>query len=169
MENISLIKPVRDGVIEYALDLGCGRGVDSDYLKSLGYKVISVDKEHYYKDVILANLNDYPIEQGRYSLIICNNVLPFIENKREVEKILFGIITGLKKDGATFITFYGHNSGFIGKEGMSFFTFEEILKLIDGLPVNIMDKTTTEGYSKNGRGETIYQHSHRFILKKRSI
>jgi SAM-dependent methyltransferase len=167
MENLGLVRPLGRGDIEYALDLGCGRGGDSDYLSSLGYTVVSVDEERHNGTAIISDIRSYAIEAGRYSVIICNNVLPFILDKKDVEHLIRNMVAGLKKGGVTFFTVYGPHSGFKGRKGMSFYEYEEILKIVETLPVEIMDRTTTEGYSKNGRGEIIYQHSHRFMLKRR--
>lgn len=165
MENIGLIGPVLIGNTIYALDLGCGRGGDSAYLSTLGYKVTAVDKEKYYESSTQCDIRQYEINLAKYSVIICNNVLPFINDKDDVLAIIMTVFSGLKSGGAAFLTFYGPNSGFKDRTDMSFFDYEEILSFIEKFPIKIMDKSTSEGYSKNARDEIIYQHSHRFILQ----
>ncbi len=165
MENIGLIK--KEAASAYALDLGCGAGADAEYLNSIGYRVTAVDEEMHFSKAVVSDIRTFPIESNKYSLIICNNVLSFIGNKASVESILIRIIDGLKAGGASFLTFYGPHSGFNGREDMSFYEYNEVLAMVERLSVEIMDRTTTEGYTKNGKGEIIYQHSHRFILKKK--
>src|SRR5262249_44279714 len=99
IENIGLLRPKESIATDYALDLGCGSGGDSIYLKSRGYIVTSVDIEPYFDEAVVSDIRNYNIEKGKYSLIICNNVLPFIKNKDEVEKIIRNIIQGLKISG----------------------------------------------------------------------
>lgn len=165
MEKIGLIRQLALSEIEFALDLGCGRGDDTIYLASLGYIVSAIDKESYFNAATVIDIRDYQIEAGKFSVIICNNVLPFISRKEDVYEVVRKIISGLGKNGAAFLTFYGHRSGFRDMKDMSFFEYEEILNFLQGFKVTLMDRTTTEGYTQNRKGEIIYQHSHRFILK----
>lgn len=164
IENIGLVGNVSPYEVKYALDLGCGKGGDAEYLESLGYTITAVDKKKYYGKALVADLFSYKIESGKYDLIICNNVLPFIGNKDAVKSIVWSIVKGLKTGGAAFLTFYGPNSGFKNRSDMSFFEYDEILSFVKNLRIEIMDQTTTEGYTRNGQGKIIYQHSHRFIL-----
>jgi SAM-dependent methyltransferase len=167
MENIDLLGPIPSGQLSYALDLGCGRGGDSEYLRSLGFKVDSVDIEKHYEKAIACDIRSYPITAGKYSIIICNNVLPFIADKNEVKDIISNILHGLAYKGSAFLTLYGLKSGFAGRTDMSFFGYDEIRTFLETLPVQLTDSTTTEGFTKNGKGEIIYQHSHRFIVTRR--
>ncbi len=166
LENIELLTSVPAGYVEYALDLGCGKGADACYLESLGFRVVAVDEEQHYLKAAIADIRHFTIEKEKYAVIICNNVLPFISDKKDVEQIISRIIGGLRKTGVAFFTVYGPHSGFKDDPGMSFYEHEEILSILKGFPIEVMDKTTTEGYTKNGKGEIIYQHSHRFILRK---
>lgn len=166
MEHLGFIGHQDIGVVARSLDLGCGKGGDVKYLKSLGYQVTAVDKELHYDQAIVSDICDFQIEPGSYAVIICNNVLPFIQKKSEVEKIVSNIFQGLIDGGVAFITFYGPHSCFNDRLDMSFYEYEEILSFIELFHIEIMDKTTTEGYTKNGKGEVIYQHSHRFMVRK---
>ena len=86
--------------------------------------------------------------------------------KKEINKIVQRIVNGLKQGGACFLTFYGPNSGFKSRKDMTFYEYDQTLALLAKLPVEILDKTNTEGYSRNAKGEIIYQHSYRFILRR---
>jgi SAM-dependent methyltransferase len=167
MENIGLIKEKADFAVDRALDLGCGRGGDSAYLASLGYDVTSVDKESFYPPAIISDVRTFFIEPLKYSLIICNNVLPFLPSKKDAEDVIARIAAGLSSGGSAFITLYGLHSGFKERKDMIFYSYVEALSVIQSLPFDIMDQTMSEGYAKNSRDEIIYQHSFRFILRKR--
>ncbi len=167
MENIGLLRHLSEGQPERALDLGCGRGVDAAYLTGLGYEVTAVDVEPYYAGAIVRDLSRFVIEPAVYSIIICHNVLPFILSKKEVTRIIHDMTAGLRPGGVAYFTVYGPNSGFKDRSDMSFFTYDEILAVVESLPVDVIDKTTSEGFVRSGEGKVIYQHAHKFMVKRR--
>ena len=64
LENIP-----KDGRGRIILDIGCREGVQSEYFKSLGYEVVSIDIENKYEHA---------------KLIDCNNSLPFQDSAFDV-------------------------------------------------------------------------------------
>ena len=86
------------------LDLGCGNGNQSIIWSSLGLNVDAVDiQKQEIKNVnfIQKDIRDFRIEKNRYSIIIINFVLHYLE-KEEALKILSEIRNNIRKDGYLF-------------------------------------------------------------------
>ena len=71
-----------------ALDLGCGAGNDSRFLKERGFEVTSVDSNETVRDfvpeVMISSFEDFHFGDG-YSLINAQYALPFC-NPQEINK-----------------------------------------------------------------------------------
>ena len=73
------------------LDIGCGNGRNSHYMKSLGYDVVSVDMANDFGERII--LGHDPLPDGPFDVILSNYVLMFLSKiersqvNREVEKV----------------------------------------------------------------------------------
>lgn len=161
----------------HALDLGCGRGADTETLISLGYSTTSVDKDtaniHAIKEKGLANntvveetLEEYAIKENHFSLIVANNVLPFIAQKEDVKKIVQKIHNGLTSDGYACVTFFGTEDDWTNKEGMSFWDYEEIKDFLTTLFARPYFESTEIGFGPTMSGTLKRWHIHRFILTK---
>ena len=152
----------------FALDLGCGNGDDSEALKSLGYEVVSIDIDSEYAG-IKSDIRDFKIEQGKYAVIICNNILPFIPDKEDVKRIIQDICKGLNLDGVAFFTLFGVNDEWSHKPSMSFFGLSEISSYIKDLGIFVLEYSMTEGYGKTIKGDIKYWHIHRFLCAKKPL
>jgi len=153
----------------FVLDLGCGNGMDSDFFKGIGYEVTSVDSNTAYKGAIKADIKDFNIETGKYGVIICNNVLPFITDREVVKEIIIRISKGLADKGVAALSVFGQKDDWTSKKNMSFFAPEEISAYLDSIGVNVIEKVVTEGYGKTMNGEVKYWEVIRFLFSKQSI
>lgn len=167
MENVELIK-AQAIPGECVLDLGCGKGgTDAIEFERRGYDVTAVDKSSEYPKTKVMDIRDFDIEKGKFKIVICHNVLPFISDKKEVELLVSRIVDGLKKDGIAFITFYGKNSVYKDRKDMSFYEYDEILSVLEKLPIDLLSKTIYEGLTKAFSGKVVYEHSFRFLVRKK--
>lgn len=159
-----------------ALDLGCGNGDVALDLAALDYEVDVVDKkeeqiaslkkskkEHinYFNELV----ETFKITPGTYTIIIANNVLPFIENRETVRGTITKVAQGLVPEGVMYITLFGPNDEWGNREGMSFFAYEEAVAMIDILPLQSFYQSTEEGYGRKLDGTLKWWHIHTFILK----
>ena len=91
--------PCKNG---YVLDLACGKGRHSIFLANLGYNVLSVDIDEHKlncfsgklikkKVIDVENINNWPLEQKKFNVIIVTNFLN--------RKIFPSIIRSIKKGG----------------------------------------------------------------------
>ena len=138
MKESFYIKKLKiDGLLKskgVALDLGCGEGRDAKILARIGYNVIAVDKN---KDIlekkksnkkirtINQNIEDVDILKKKYSIVIANNSLPFIEDKKEVKRIIKDIVNSLSKKGIFYFTLFGKKDGWAKRKDMSFLRQEK--------------------------------------------
>src|SRR3989344_1065816 len=129
MTTLSLYK-LRDGVV---LDLGCGDGRYALKFAELGHRVVAVDKnlpierhEHSLISYIEADAREFEITKGAFDLVFVRNVLPFLEDKDCVRKVLRSCIDGLAENGFIDFTLFGIEDGWFGREGILFFTEEEL-------------------------------------------
>ena len=162
-----------------ALDLGCGGGVDAQELAELGYAVDAVEKDEKYSEALsklaqnlsvsvhLAAIETFPIHPSTYSVIIANNSLPFISEKKCVKDILRKSVAGLTENGVLYFTLFGPKDAWASKNGMSFFAYDEALAFLQTLPVSVYHRSTEEGYGKTMKDEIKYWHIHRFFCMKK--
>ncbi len=168
-----------------ALDFGAGIGRDAFSLAEMGYTVDAVDKDtklivktiseipHEENsfisriNVVQDHLSYFPTPPGTYQVIICTNVLPFIPDKVETKKLIIKMVGGLISGGVLYFTLFGPKDDWIYRKDMSFFDIDEILSLLNDLPLKIYERSTTEGYVKTMKGKIKYAHVHRFICVRR--
>jgi 2-polyprenyl-3-methyl-5-hydroxy-6-metoxy-1,4-benzoquinol methylase len=97
---------------EHVLDFGCGNGIISRAVAKLGYEVTAIDSsEKTIKSASSGNLSNvnfivvpagqYTPEQGKYSAIICSEVL---EHLNDPSSLLNALNESLKENGILLVT-----------------------------------------------------------------
>lgn len=164
-----------------ALDLGCGVGSDAISLAAMGYSVDAVDQNQASTDALVLkakennfsiniyhkDIKDFNIQAGKYSIIICNNVLPFVEDKQAILELLKNIANGLGSKGVLYFTAFGPRDEWADNPKMSFFDYDELVKFLGTLSIEIYHRSTEEGYGKKMDGSIKYWHIHRFFCIKK--
>jgi len=138
--NINYKKPAR------ALDLGCGRRKDLNYLKQAGWKMIGVDLPK-------TDLN-YPYKnQRKFDLVYSNHVLQFIKNQKTFVETCF---ENLKKNGSLFIITFGKKDKAVQKT----FTKQALKKLFSShfTNIEINEKIVTDNHQPLGK------HQHHLLI-----
>src|SRR5712692_2784020 len=149
-----LKRQLADGILNgngYALDLGCGRGVDALFLARRGYRVEAVEKNATHTstlDELARNHNptvqvfhqkieEFEITRQNYSLIIARNSLSFISDSATVMRVVGDMVHGLKPEGMLCFTLFGNRDGWSRRTDMSFFEYEAIVTALEDLPVSV--------------------------------
>jgi len=127
------------------LDLGCGSGEDILFLAQQGFTVLGIDKSEEaikeitekIKELNLANIKleksdirDYIIEPEKFDVIICKNVLNFID-KDQALKIINDIKNKIKKGGYILIQVFTIEDPSFNKRNrfISYFEIKELFNL----------------------------------------
>lgn len=102
------------------LDIGCGNGRNSQYLKSLGYEVDSIDMAGDFGIKTILGHDDLP--NNKYDVILANYVLMFL-NSEERAKVMNDILDRAAKNCVLMIEMYAAKDAhpFDFNEIMSFF------------------------------------------------
>jgi SAM-dependent methyltransferase len=154
----------------FALDIGCHSGYDSKLLKDMGYTVEAVDKKDFPPvpgiPFTKADIIDFPIETAKYSLILCNNTLPFIKDKKDVANVIAKISEGLVPGGIAHFTLFGHNDDWADNLDWSFYDYDEAKQIVHALPWDIVEQSNFEGEGMTMKGEPKHFEIHRFTCKK---
>jgi SAM-dependent methyltransferase len=154
-----------------ALDLGCGKGLQAAFLAGLGFIVDAVDIRPSVLSVeniniTEADIREYSITEGKYSVIIANNVLPFLPIKKDAEMVIERMIKGLTPGGYAYFTLFGPKDGWAADPKMSFWEFEEAKAFIKNFDIQLYHESTEEGYGQKMNGEIKYWNIHKFLYKK---
>lgn len=161
-----------------ALDLGTGSGADAKFLAEKGFKVDAVDSNE--KSIrmtaercaglevktYLADIADFVIEEGAYSLIFCWNTLPFLE-KEKAEKVLERMRQGLKAEGYLILGVFGPKDDWAKKteSKMTFWTAEDLKKKLAGLEILKITETEEDKPGAVG-GQPKHWHLVRVVARK---
>ncbi len=144
----------------FALEVGSGDGADAKSFEELGYKVTKFDKKEG------TDLRDFNFEKEKFDFINCNNVLPFISDKKEVAVVLKKMADSLRPNGTLHFTLFGENDEWRTKPTMSFYTFDEANNLVDSLGLKCVSRSSDEYVGKTMAGDDKYWHIFRFVLVK---
>ncbi len=163
----------------HALDIGFGNGNDTLFLATHGYKVDAIEpysfkvRELQEKirnlpiNIIKSDIQDFVIKKDIYSVIIANNILPFISDKSKVEELINSLVQSLISGGKIYITLFGPKDDWYGKQNMSFFEFEEALAIFEELNLKAYHVCTEEGYGKTMKGDMKFWNIHKFLYLKK--
>ena len=110
-----------------ALDVGCREGAQSEKIRDMGYKTISIDKEKKYDKCILVDINQgLPFNNNEFDLIWCSEVIEHLENPRKTIQEFFRV---LKTGGRLIIT-----------TPNSYFWLYPVLKIFNYSPSDVQNK-----------------------------
>ena len=133
------------------LDLGCGQGVDSLFLSKNGFSVTAMDssavainqikiKKDEFKldnlELICGDINDFNIEKNKYQVIICRNVLNFLDKDKAL-KILNSIQNSILKGSYLIIEVFTKNDpSFLSDNKFDcYFEEQELLNIFSGYKI----------------------------------
>lgn len=132
------------------LDLGSGEGRASEVFFKHGYDAVLVDinkealskAEERFKSIGDGALETFEtsVEQfefkDNYDAIIMSNILPFLENKIEIERIVKKAFEKLNTGGFLFFTLFGEKDQWATekRENMVFFSKEDSLEILNQEP-----------------------------------
>ncbi|MDD5165556.1 MAG: class I SAM-dependent methyltransferase [Candidatus Pacebacteria bacterium] len=166
---------VRDGLLKpgRVLDLGCGTGVDAEYLAKQGYTVDAVDSdsENILKipanpnlSPILSKIEDYIIKENYYNLVSAQYVLHFLP-KETAHNILQRMVAGTISGGVISFNVLGGKDDW--KTLWTTWDKEEIEKYISQLPVTIYKRVEEEGHGMTKAGSLKLWHVMNYVLIKK--
>jgi len=133
------------------LDLGCGQGTDSLFLSKNGFWVTAIDssdiaidqikiKKDKFKldnlELICGDINNFNIEKNKYQVIICRNVLNFLDKDKSL-KILNNLQNNIQKDSYIIIEVFTKNdpSFLSDNKFVSYFEEQELLNIFSNYKI----------------------------------
>jgi len=133
------------------LDLGCGQGGDSLFLAKNNFIVTAIDssnvaidqikiKKDEFKldnlELICGDINNFNIEKNKYQVIICRNVLNFLDKDKSL-KILNNLQNNIQKDSYIIIEVFTKNdpSFLSDNKFVSYFEEQELLNIFSSYKI----------------------------------
>lgn len=156
-----------------ALDLGAGGLVDSEYLLSLGFEVIAVDKEKPPKQIIndkfefiQSLFKDYDFPKSAFDLINAQFSLPF--NGQDTFSFVWEkILSSLKPQGVFVGQLFGLNDEWnVPGTKLAFNSKEQVESLLAGLEVLKLEEVEKDG--KIADGTPKHWHVFHIIARKKT-
>lgn len=152
-----------------ALDVGCGSGRDSVFLKQQGYSVTAVDIRKPEKISVFENnkieyiqMDICEFELERYDLIVANLVLPFISTKC-FKDLWVSLQSSLNSKGVICGHFFGSRDWKV-QEGIAWGCDEiEVRELFRRIKLERMIEGEREG--PNLSGKTVLKHNFSFVAR----
>ena len=165
----------KDGVLKIgrALDLGCGKGGDTENFVKEGFLVDAVDSDPESIKVlpispqitpILSKIEDFDVLENTYHLISCQYVLHFLD-KEISKKILEKMIAGALTEGVIAFTLLGENDEW--KDKWTTWTKDEADRFLINFPVKIHKTIVEEGMGQTKAGKLKYWHVLHYVLLKK--
>ncbi len=162
-----------------AIDIGCGAGRDTKYLLKHGWNVIAIDKSDVYdrisKYLTKADSQRFQFSQQEFEnikleradLIVANFSLSFCK-KDKFNEMWDKIVENLNANGYFVGNFFGINDEWKDKmSDQSFFTKEEVEKLLDGF--NIIKFDEVDKNALPGVGKMKHWHYFNVVAQKKSL
>ena len=154
----------------HALDLGCGAGNDSRFLKEKGFMVTSVDcspeVKKYFHDsgLVISSYADFDFPIEYYDLINAQYALPF--NPPESFNSMFERLTKSLKPGGIFTgQFFGKEDSWLDDREMAFHTETEIRSLLSVYKIHVFREEKRKG--KTASGQEKFWHVFHVIAEKK--
>lgn len=158
-----------------ALDIGAGPLNDSAYLVRAGFSVQAVDPDPQTRalaaglgtsdlEVVQADIRDFPIAAGSYSLIVAIHVLPFVP-RSDLVRAAASIVAGLAPGGVLCATFLGLDDTWAGRRPLvNFLSRRQVEDLLSPLEPVELSEVRYDGI--NARGGPKRWHVHRCIHRQ---
>jgi len=71
----------------HVMDIGCGNGRNSEFMKNQGHKVVSVDMVDDYGVKAILGKDKLPVKDGSIDVILCNYLMMFLSPKERNQLI----------------------------------------------------------------------------------
>jgi tellurite methyltransferase len=152
-----------------ALDLGCGAGVDSEYLVESGFDVTAVDGDAAAASYVSSRCNGAihfvhsPLESfdfGAYDLVASLFTLSFLP-RVNFELVVSRSARSLSDGGIMTLNAFGPRDGWASSSGMTFLTADELAAMVGELEILELSEEENDGQTANG--EAKHWHVHNLI------
>jgi SAM-dependent methyltransferase len=137
------------------LDLGCGEGRGSEPFLQSGYTATLVDQnsdalskagarfgsnESYKFNLVTEDIRNFAFTT-KYDGINIMNVLPFLNNKEDIKKLVSASYDSLNSGGFLFFTVFGNKDQWASEktDSMCFYTMDEAMQIVDREPYFISE------------------------------
>lgn len=160
----------------YAIDLGCGAGMDTMELIRKGWEVLAIDNNPYSFEKIKLKLDEKQLDKletrkGKFEelefpqahLINASFSIPFCRPE-SFNRLWENIVEAINSNGRFSGNFLGDKDGWGYREEMSFFNKQEILELLKGFTIEYFEEKEYDG--KTTQGNIKHWHVFNVIAKK---
>lgn len=168
-----VVRAVAAGRPGFAIELGCGDGIDTETLLDAGWEVLAIDAEPASLRRVagrLAGRTGVSTELSRFEditdlppadLVVAAYSLPFCPPGAFDR--LWSTIRGALVGGGRFSgNFFGPNDTWAGSPGMSFHARPDLERLFEGFEIEVFDETDEDGQAASGP-----KHWHLFSVMAR--
>jgi SAM-dependent methyltransferase len=145
----------------FAIELGCGDGIDTQALAGAGWEVLAIDAEPASIRRVTSRMAGYPgvsTELARFEeitdlppadLVVAAYTLPFCPPGAFDR--LWSTIRGSLRGGGRFSgNFFGPNDTWAGSPGMTFHARSDLERLFDGFEIEVFTETDDDGEATSG-------------------
>jgi len=151
-----------------AIDLGCGVGSDTNFLKENGFLVTSVDGSvdvsSYVPEAIISTFDNYSFPVKKFNLVNAQYSLPF--NPPDTFQEMFNRLTASLKLGGIFTgQFFGAKDDWSSRKEMTFFTEKEVRDILNSYKILVFREKAE--YGKTVSGNTKFWHVFDVIAVKK--
>lgn len=175
--SLGLEKFDEDGLLKedgYALVLGSGMG-DSIFLAERGYFVDAVGEKMAREEAkrgglpisfYFGDISGFDVPPGTYDVIVANNALRSIEDKQTVARVIQKMAEGLVPGGLLYVSLFGLDDGWFGRNGMSFFAWDEAVRIVSGLFLKTHYSAIEEEHNPSPLSGDIHHQIFHFLCVK---